>query len=358
MSEKRVPPYPDIESITIKDGRQAELLVCSGDDPPPYELRARIRETLLTPETPWISYGEQVHLTKVLAGQIADQSSDYYYIALLDDEVVATTWVGKGKGYPEVGNLGSVYTVPKLRQQGLASALTVRACADFDQAGGKALYLAAAPAARRIYQRAGFAAYNGNVMRRLSPATSAQQVDEWLFGRADRKQVRPAHWGDLARATALFTRPHPWLIKDYREGIYSHPELLLQRCNSIFIAMMLRSTQPGACLLVLENPAGGILGVASVTPLDGHAQAATAEVEVLLALEHTDDAPLLLAEIKDRACQGHLQRLLVWVAACDHDRRSLLEAAGFVRQADLPGQLVIGEQQIDLQLLLCQLSGN
>ena len=30
MSEKRVPPSPDIESITIKDGRQAELFVCAG----------------------------------------------------------------------------------------------------------------------------------------------------------------------------------------------------------------------------------------------------------------------------------------------------------------------------------------
>jgi hypothetical protein len=32
MSEKRVSPSPDIESITIKDGRHAELLVCTGDD--------------------------------------------------------------------------------------------------------------------------------------------------------------------------------------------------------------------------------------------------------------------------------------------------------------------------------------
>jgi len=346
-----------IESITIRDGRQAELVVYSGDDPPPYELRARIRETLLTPETPWISYGEQVHLTKALAGQIADQSSDYYYIALLDDEVVATTWVGTGKGYPEVGNLGSVYTVPKLRQQGLAWALTVRACADFDQAGGKALYLATGnPGARRIYERAGFAAYNGNVMRRLSPATSGQQVDEWLFGRADRKQVRPAHWGDLARATALFTRPHPWLIKDYREGIYSHPELPLQRCNSIFIAMMLRSTQPGACLLVLENPASGILGTASITPLDGQAQSATAELEVLVAPEHGASATLLLEGIKEHAGQADLKQLLAWVAACDEGRRSLLEEAGFVKQAELPGQFVVGDQRIDLQLLLWQLT--
>ena len=30
MSEKRVPHSPDIESITIKDGRQAELFVCAG----------------------------------------------------------------------------------------------------------------------------------------------------------------------------------------------------------------------------------------------------------------------------------------------------------------------------------------
>ncbi len=193
-------------------------------------------------------------------------------------------------------------------------------------------------------------------MRRLSPGTSAQQVDEWLFGSDDSKQVRPAHWGDLARATALFTRPHPWLIKDYREGIYSHPALPLQRCNSIFISMMLRSTLPGACLLVLENPAGGILGTASITPLDNQAQAATAEIEVMVASEYTTDAPLLLAEVKDRACRGHLERLLAWVAACDCDRMSLLEQAGFAKQAVLPGQLAVGEQEIDLHLLLCQLS--
>ncbi len=357
MTAKKVPPDREIESITIKDGREVELFVYSGDDPPPYELRVRIRETLLNPEAPWISYGEQVHLTKALSGQIADQSRDYYYIAVLGDEVVGTTWLGTDRRHLGIGSIGSVYTVPKLRRQGLASALVARACADFEQAGGRALYLATGnPGARRIYEQAGFVAYNGNVMRRVSPGISAQQLDEWLFGSADRKQVRSAHWGDLARATALFTRPHPWLIKDYREGIYSHPELPLQRCNSIFIALMLRSTQPGACLLVLETPGGGILGTASITPLDNQAQAETAELEIFVAPEHISEAPLLLDEVRNRARQRHVKRLLAWVAACDSGRMSLLEQAGFAQQAELPGQLVVGDQEIDLYLLLCQLS--
>lgn len=347
----------EAESITIRDGQRAKLLVCSGDEPPPHEFRVRIREALIMPEEPWFSYGEQVYLTRSLAGQFAEHANDRYYFVVIGERIVAATWVGCSWNRPEIGALGFVCTDPDFRRRGIATALTQRACADFEATGGKALYLATGnPTAEYIYQRAGFREYNGHVMRRISSDCCAAEVDEWLFGPAPQKHVRSAHWGDLARVAALYTRPHPWLIKDYREGIYSHLQLPFGRCNSILTAMMLRATQPGACLLVLENPAGGILGTASVTTLHGQAQAATAELEVFLAPQHAADAPLLLGEVKDRVCQGHLERLLAWVAACDRDRMSLLKEAGFVKQADLPGQLIVGDQRIDLQLLLCQLS--
>lgn len=344
------------KSITLRDGCEAQLLTFSGDDPPPCEMRARIREFVLIPEAPWIGYGEQVHLTRSLAGQHASQSRDYYYIVLLGDEIVATTWVGTGKEHPEIGNFGTVLTAPQLRGQGLASILGAQACADFDEAGGKALYLATGnPIARRVYERAGFATYNAHVMRRLSPGISAEEVDQWLFGRADDKQVRPAHWGDFARATALYTRSHPWFIKDYREGIYSHPSLPLGRCNSIFIALLLRADAEGASLLVLENPTGGIVGTASVTPLDGQVQAGTAEIEILLTPEHVSEGPFLLESVTQRAREARLTRLMAWVADCDHERFSLLEDTDFTKRATLPEQLAVGDESIDLHLLVCDL---
>lgn len=345
-------------AFTLKDGREVQLLTFRGDDPPPYDLRVRIREFVLVPEAPWISYGEQVHLTRSLTGQLADQSCDRYYIALVGDEIAATTWVGTGKGHPEVGNFGTVFTVPKLRGQGLASTLAARACADFDEAGGKVLYLGTGnPVARRIYERVGFTTYNGGVMRRLSPGISTEEVDEWLFGRADEKQVRPAHWGDLARATALYTRPHPWLIKDYREGIYSHPSLPLGRCNSIFISLLLQAEADRALLLVLDNPAGGIVGTARVTPLDSQAQAGTGELEILLAPEEATEGPFLLETIIKRAGQTDYTRLMAWVADCDRQRLRLLEEAGFTKQATLPGQLAVGDERFDLHLLLRDVCG-
>ena len=345
------------KSITLRDGREAQLLTFSGDDPPPYEMRAQIREFVLMPEAAWVSYGEQVHLARSLAGQHADQSRDYYYIALVDDDIVATTWVGTGREHPEIGDFGAVITAPRLRGQGLSSILGAQACADFDEAGGKVLYLGTGnPVARRVYRRVGFATYNGGVMRRLSPGISAQEVDEWLFGQADEKQVRPAHWGDLARATALYTQPHPWLIKDYREGIYSHPSLPLGRCNSIFIALLLRAEAEGASLLVLASSVGGIVGTASVTPLDRQAQAGTAELEILLAPEHVSEGPFLLESVRRAACEANLTRLMAWVADCDHERLRLLEGAEFTRQATLPEQLAVGDESIDLHLLVCGLA--
>jgi len=156
VGEKRVSPSPDIEPITIRDGREAELLVCTGDDAPSAELRVRIRETLVIPEQPWFSYGEQVYLNRSLAGHFAEQVDDRYYFVAIDEEIIGATWVGRGRNHPEIGSLGYVYSHPHFRRQGIATALMERACADFDQAGGKALYLATGnPGARRIYQRTG-----------------------------------------------------------------------------------------------------------------------------------------------------------------------------------------------------------
>ena len=156
MSEKRVSPSPDIESITIRDGREAELLVCTGDDAPSAELRMRIREALIIPEQPWFSYGEQVYLNRSLAGHFAEQVEDRYYFVAIDEEIIGATWVGRGRNHPELGSLGYVYSHPHFRRQGIATALIKQACADFDANGGKALYLATEnPTAKRIYQRAG-----------------------------------------------------------------------------------------------------------------------------------------------------------------------------------------------------------
>ncbi len=123
MSEKRVLPYPDIESITIRDGREAELLVCTGDDAPSAELRMRIREALIIPEQSWFSYGEQVYLNRSLAGHFAEQVDDRYYFVAIDEEIIGATWVGRGRNHPEIGSLGYVYSHPHFRRQGIGSSL-------------------------------------------------------------------------------------------------------------------------------------------------------------------------------------------------------------------------------------------
>jgi GNAT superfamily N-acetyltransferase len=227
----------------------------------------RIKNFVTQPASPWISQQETTAFSRSLAGEFADTGDDYFFLLSVGDQFVSHAWYSGSLRSPEIAVLGYVFTEPAWRGRGFSNLVLKALTEHFASRGGQAIFLGTdSPAARNLYAKHGFTDYNGEVMRSLPGDLNAAVCDERTFEAGQSVSVRPAEWGDLALATALYTSPFSWIVRDFTENIVIGSGAKLTRCVSIFVALMLRSELPGNSMFVLQTTRGALVGCASIIP--------------------------------------------------------------------------------------------
>jgi ribosomal protein S18 acetylase RimI-like enzyme len=283
--------------------------------------------------------------TPLLAGELAATSLDRFVVGEVDGAYAGSMTYATPRDTRDVAVLGMVWTHPDQRRKGISTALLQHALADFRAGGGAAMYLCTTnPHAFALYAKAGFRPLVGDGMRYLAPGH--EDFDRTYFADAGAARVRPATWGDLARVAALYNRPAPdWLIKDYHAPRRVFRDV---RYESHYLRVWLPASKDRGVALVLENPRRRVVGFAAAVEADSYHEQHVQLLDFWACPAYLEQVPALLAAVAERAAAQRTEVLQAYVAACDHEKQRLLEAAGFEREACLRGRLRVGDQRVDL----------
>ncbi len=299
----------------------------------------------------WASVAESLYLKGCLRGEFARTSLDPFFLGRIEGEIVGDVGCQVARDQAELGSLGWVFTKPEQRGKGISSCLTEFAVQWFEQRGGLCMQLGTAnPIAHHVYEKYGFRDYNGHVMRRLSGGGTVEEFDEYLFPDSGKAVIRRADWGDASRVAALYAAPHPWLIQDHQEGLFSHPSLVTKRYFSIFPSLMLRADRPGGSLYLLECPGHPVVGAAAVLPEQGECQGHVGRLDFLIRPNHLKKGRELVQTVVEEAARGGLTSVVAYFASCDWEKMDLAEQVGLSPSATLPDHFRISGERLDLRL--------
>ena len=299
----------------------------------------------------WTSVAESLYLKRCMRSDFTGTSLDPLFLGRIEGEIVGDVGCQLARDQAELGSLGWVFTKPEQRGKGISSCLTEFAVEWFEQSGGLCMQLGTAnPIAHHVYEKYGFRDYNGHVMRRLSGSRDAKEFDEYLFADSGISVVRRADWGDASRVAALYAAPHPWLIQDHQEGLFSHPTLVTKRYFSIFPSLMLRADRPGGALYVLECPGHRLVGAAALLPQEGECQGHLGRLDFLIRPNHLGQGRELLQTVMDEAAQGGITTVLAYFASCDQEKMELADQVGLRSLATVTAHFRVGEEQLDLRI--------
>jgi GNAT superfamily N-acetyltransferase len=281
-----------------------------------------------------------------LSGAFEDSSVNTFLVAEIAGELVGTSWFMQARADRSVGVFGEVFTAPEQRGKGIALALTQAAVAGFRAAGGSALYLATGnPVAARVYARAGFATYTGNVMRHLSAPDPG--FDDALFAFSEGASVRRAVWGDLPRVVALSVFPHRWLVCHYGLQRISSRYRQQDRCVSIYYPLWRPMEDGSGVLTVLETPDRRLVGVASLAATDTPGQEGTGLLDFLVHENYRSEAGQLV-EFTLRNAPAGMRQVTACFAGVDQEKAAIAAQAGFRQEAVRAAALQVGDHAHDV----------
>ena len=176
-----------------------------------------------------------------------------------------------------------------------------------------------------------------------------KKFDQHLFAASGRPVVRRAEWGDASRVAALYAAPHPWLIQDHQERLFSHPTLVTSRYFSIFPSLMLRADRSGS-LYIQECPGNRLVGVAAVLPQEGECEAHIGYLDFLIRPNHLGLGKELVRKVLEEAVRGGITTVLAYFASFDREKMELAEQVGLCPVATLPDHFRVGEERFDLRI--------
>jgi GNAT superfamily N-acetyltransferase len=316
--------------VPLKDGKKLQLQVLDHEERFDCPDLAEVKDFIRQPQEPW--FPDRANTTlfnrSISEERFPEIGHDYLFLARLDGEAVGSAWYQAPVDSPEVGACAFVFTHPSHRGSGISLELMRYLVSHFMARGGVAMYLGTSnPTARGVYQRAGFRVYNGAVMRRIGTNLDDRAFDDEFFSDVGGTGVRKATWGDLSRLTALYSYPHPWYIKDFGEGVFSHPTLPQQRALTIPISILLRSEESSNALLVMEDSRKRILGALSVYSKDP--QNGGFALDFLVLPSKMDALPSLLDAGLQAARELGGRRIEAFLSELDRGKKDALLSLGF-----------------------------
>lgn len=270
----------------------------------------------------------------LLAGALAPWLHCPYYIGEIDGSVAGYMTCLTSVRNSEVGLVEFVSTADEHRRKGVGTVLLRRLIESFEANGGLALYLCTTnPVAGQLYEKCGFDYSVGDGMRYLS--ATAGEFDARYLSRDGHAIAREADWGDLPGATVLFCHPLPsWEIKEYLSHCFRDT-----RFEGHYVKLMRRVEEDRGAIMVLENRRKRVVGCAVIERLPTFQQQHVGQLSFRVAPEYNDQTNELLDAAGARAHGIGISILQTYVSDKDTDAGSMLEEAGFEREAVLPGRL-------------------
>ena len=276
---------------------------------------------------------------------MSDTLNVRYFVAELGGEVVGSMGCYTPRDTRDVGLVEFVETDERHRRKGIASTLLGRLIADFRSGGGGALLLCTTnPIAGFLYEKHGFRYTVGDGMMYVSP--DSEDFADTYLSYAGQAKIREAAWGDLPRASLLYNHPKPdWLIKDYLTSSFRDT-----RFERHFTDLMRGSEGGRGAVLVLENPAKRMVGLAALNRIDTYYEQHVATLSFRVCPAYLSQARDLLRRMLDIARRISIGIVQVHVADVDEDQKTLLLDAGFSEAIRLPDRIRDGDRSMDMLL--------
>ena len=303
-----------------------------------------------TVEPPLGEYADQVGCWRevredLLGGALTEWLYTPYFVGEIEDQVVGSLSYYVATDRRDVGVIEFVATDEHHRNKGIGSFLMKAAIERFRQDDGKALYLCTTnPIAGHLYERHGFRYHVGDGMRYLAPGADDFDQTRWVYGGT--ATVRDATWGDLPELSALYNHPEPgWLLKDPLTQTYAE-----MRYESHFVKLMRRIEDGQGGYLVLEGPAGVVVGAAAFERVGTFYEQHVATMSFRVVPAYQAETDELLQRTVAEALQIGVRTLQVSIAACDEDMAELAGIAGFVEVARLKDRLRVDDGWMDVMV--------
>ena len=290
---------------------------------------------------------------ELLAGGMSETLATPYFIGELDGRLVGSMGCYVPVDTMDVGLVEFVATSEEHRQKGIASALLGALVEWFTSAGGKELNLCTSnPFAGSLYEKHGFWYSVGDGMRYLAPG--AEDFDQEYLRHSGAAWVRPATWGDLPRASALYNNAEPgWTVKDYLTSSFRNT-----RFERHFIDLMKGAEDRKGGVLALESPGSRLVGLAAFHRTDSYIEQHAGTLSFRVAPAYYGQAVDLLEATARRAAELSITLLQTFVAEGDRDQAELLEVAGFAQEARLRDRLRTSDGLEDMLVYTRQLPGS
>ena len=282
---------------------------------------------LRTPEYTNINWHH--NCVAVFRGDYEQVSHDVFFVGLLENDIVGTTWYGAPRDTLDVATFGRVVTREDQRRKGIAVVLCRTAVEHFRRLGGMAMYLGTERTnpARLIYEALGFEHYNyienASTIIRLVFSGDSAGFDAEYYRPGAKVSVRQLHAGDLPRVEMLYNLPL-WACKDSSLGImYNTP------FEGEFYDVLSHVEQPAEVGLALgTTDKQRLMGMAYTAAAPGYqlGQRHLRYVEFLVHPHYTAHGGELLRQLEDAA---PAESFIARVAERDADKLSVIEQAGY-----------------------------
>ncbi len=304
------------DTVKLKTG---ETMVCKIIDSPNDEDVPQLRRLLVHKDDIW-----QHHLDAWMSGP-AKRLDTCFCVGAIDGELVSNVMTVMHEG---IGLMGHVFTLPEHRRKGACDALMDMHISEFEERGGKAVYLGTGfeSPPYRIYARHGYQAVPDRPGSMWWSPTydEIEALYEDVYSDLDRASVTDAawrHWPSMNMFAHLPLDRMKQTVRNAAHGLFG----VCQAEYGFLSILQADSGDDSVVTRVLETRDGHVAGLASLGP-DRHwgAAGATYVFDVCLPLAAAGEANELFEEFDWP--EAHV---LSYVADTDQEHIDILSAAGF-----------------------------
>jgi len=304
-------------------------------DPPDGMSIGYFLEGLFGPES-------DVPLTPTLKGMFEDPSRNFFFVAEVDRQIIASCWYLTGASSPELSVLGEVYTRPDYRRKGISRKLCDHALQHFINSGGKAMLLGSNnPAAIDMYFAMGFQPYPEGLMRYTVGAPG--DFDSACFDPAQSTRIREIQHGDIPGIANLIGTPNDWISVCYPIGLFSSSHQSQARCVS-FYTLLKKAADQGGGLFALASDGGGVMGIGTLLHQGNRLNPGSALVDVFVHPAFRTKADDLIESILQSAKVKGIAEVRAEILAAEHEKIVLLEKHGFRQSCNVGRRETLGDK--------------
>ncbi len=278
----------------------------------------------------WLPIFEDgIDLTReALLGEEVPRSTITVYTRRIAGKLAGSCLVASSPALPDLGGLGEVATTPDARRTGIATALTQQALGDFEEHGGRALFLGTVnPAAARIYYRLGWRKLAGaNLMLNVLNGESPEEfiVDYFRQIRGETVSVRTPSPANRAPLIPLLVAPHDWQVLDFNTAMMSTRYAVQDSCLGLYRRYAAIANDGRGAWFCADTDRGHVLGL-STARLDGKGGC---RVDGFTHRYHADAWQALIQAAIRWGAENGAANVYADVSVEDEEKRSMFESVG------------------------------